>query len=154
MYFEELYFQIRIKNQLILKKCLVDELGFSNFSGSAYEPKFRYYIQKSKLYINIEVPGIKEDETEYDVQIIGENYQFKFSGVKKFEKIPKNDEKEKYFSNIIEGPFKLLFQLKISDFPLVDKDEPRFEYVDGIMTAIFELKTEKVTNKKVVFKKK
>ncbi len=142
------------KYQLILKKCLVDELGFSNFSESAYEPKFRYYIQNSKLYNKIEVPGIKEDETEYEVQIIGENYQFKFSGVKEIEKTPKNDEKEKYISNIIEGPFKLVFQLKFSDFPLVDKYKPQFEYVDGIMTAIFELKTEKVSNKKVVFKKK
>ncbi len=70
------------KNQLILKKCLVDELGFSNFCGSGYEPKFRYYIQNSKLYINIEVSGIKEDETEYDVQIIGENYHFTFSDIK------------------------------------------------------------------------
>ena len=142
------------KKQLILKKCLVDELGFSNFCGSGYEPKFRYYIQNSKLYINIEVPGIKKDETVYDVDIVGENYQFKFSGVKEIEKTPNNDEKQKCFSNIIQGPFKLLFQLKISDFPLVDKDNPEFEFEDGIMTAIFELKTEKTRNKKVVFKKK
>ena len=137
-----------------LKKCLIDELGFSNFSGSAYEPKFRYYIQNSKLYINIELPGIKEDETVYDVDIVGENYQFKFSGVKEIEKTPNNDEKQKCFSNIIQGPFKLLFQLKISDFPLVDKDKPEFEFEDGIMTAIFELKNEKERDKKVVFKKK
>ena len=138
-----------------LKKCLIDELGFSNFSGSAYEPKFRYYIQNSKLYINIEVPGIKEDETEYDVDIVGENYQFKFSGVKEIEKTPKNDdEKQKYFSNIIEGPFKLLFQLKISDFPLLDKEKAEFDYIDGILIAIFELKMEKRGNKKVEFKNK
>jgi hypothetical protein len=144
-----------IKNQLILKKCLVDELGFSNFCGSGYEPKFRYYIQNSKLYINIEVPGIKEDETEYDVDIVGENYQFKFSGVKEIEKTPKNDdEKQKYFSNIIEGPFKLLFQLKISDFPLLDKEKAEFDYIDGILIAIFELKMEKRGNKKVEFKNK
>ncbi len=143
------------QKELVLKKCLVDELGFSNFCGSGYEPKFRYYIQNSKLYINIEVPGIKEDETEYDVDIVGENYQFKFSGVKEIGKTPKNDdEKQKYFSNIIEGPFKLIFQLKISDFPLVDKENAEFDYVDGILTAIFELKTEKTRNKKVIFKKK
>ncbi len=60
----------------------------------------------------------------------------------------------KYFSNIIEGPFKLFFQLKISDFPLVDKDKQEFEYVDGIFTVILEFNTEKVRNKKVAFKKK
>ena len=70
------------------------------------------------------------------------------------EKTPWNDDKQKYFSNIIEGPFKLLFQLKISDFPLVDKDKPEFEYVDGILTAIFELNSEKARNKNVEFNKK
>ena len=70
------------------------------------------------------------------------------------EKTPRNDDKQKYFSNIIEGPFKLLFQLKIFDFPLVDKDKSEFEYINGILTAIFELNTEKERNKNVVFKKK
>ena len=33
----------------------------------SYEPKFRCYIQNSKLYINIKVPEIKENETDYDI---------------------------------------------------------------------------------------
>ena len=70
------------------------------------------------------------------------------------EKTPWNDDKQKYFSNIIEGPFKLLFQLKISDFPLLDKEKAEFDYIDGILIAIFELKMEKRGNKKVEFKNK
>ena len=140
------------QKELVLKKCLVDELGFYDFSGSKYEPKFRYYVKGDKLMIDIEVPGLKEDATDYNVEEIGENYQFKFTGIKEIK--TETTEKQQYFSNIIVGEFKLIFNLKISEFSLKNKEDGKFEYENGIMTATFDLNKEKPKDKKIVFGKK
>ncbi len=140
------------QKELVLKKCLVDELGFSNFSGSSYEPKFRYYVKEDKLIIDIEVPGLKEDETKYDISEIGENYQFKFTGIKEIK--TETTEKQQYYSNIIVGEFKLVFSLKICDFPLKDKDATEFSYENGIINATFNLNHKNSNAKKIVFTKK
>ena len=140
------------QKELVLKKCLVDELGFSNFSGTSYEPKFRYYVKEDKLIIDIEVPGLKEDETNYNVEEIGENYQFKFTGMKEIK--TETTEKQQYYSNIIVGEFKLIFYLKISEFSLKNIEDGEFEYENGLLTATFDLNKQKPKDKKIVFGKK
>lgn len=140
------------QKELVLKKCLVDELGFSNFSVTSYEPKFRYYVKEDKLIIDIEVPGLKEDETNYNVEEIGENYQFKFPGIKEIK--TETTEKQQYYSNIIVGEFKLIFYLKISEFSLKNKEDGEFEYENGLLTATFDLNKQKPKDKKIVFGKK
>ncbi len=136
---------IKLKNnlgeqkELVLKKCLVDELGFSNFSGTSYEPKFRYYVKEDKLIIDIEVPGLKKCENL--VEEVGENYQFTFTGIKEIK--TETTEKQQYFSNIIVGEFKLIFYLKISDFSLRNKVSNEFKYEKGIFTIPFDLNNQK-----------
>lgn len=137
------------QKELVLKKCLVDELGFSNFSGTSYEPKFRYYVKEDKLIIDIEVPGLKEDETNYNVEEIGENYQFKFPGIKEIK--TETTEKQQYYSNIIVGEFKLIFYIKISEFSLKNKEDGEFEYENGLLTATFDLNKQKPKDKKNCF---
>jgi HSP20 family molecular chaperone IbpA len=44
-------------NNLTLKKCFIDELGFSNLKSSGFEPKYNYYKKGDKLTIKIESPG-------------------------------------------------------------------------------------------------
>ena len=50
---------IKLKNnkEIILKKCFIDELGFSNLKPNGFEPKYNIYKKDDKIIIKIEVPG-------------------------------------------------------------------------------------------------
>ncbi len=49
---------LKIKNieEIKLKKCLVDELGFSNLKGNDFEPNYNYYKNNNKIIIIVEAP--------------------------------------------------------------------------------------------------
>ena len=96
--------------------------------------------------------GLKKDETNYNVEEIGENYQFKFTGIKEIK--TETTEKQQYYSNIIVGEFKLIFYIKISEFSLKNKEDGEFEYENGLLTATFDLNKQKPKDKKIVFGKK
>ena len=52
--------KIKLNNKekhIKLKKCLIDEIGFSNFLSNGFEPKYEYYISDDKLIIILEIPG-------------------------------------------------------------------------------------------------
>ena len=44
--------KLKIDENLELKKCLVDELGISNFTGNICT-KYRYYVTNNDLYIEM-----------------------------------------------------------------------------------------------------
>jgi len=52
---------IKIKNKTKLKKCLINQLGFSSFYGSLYSPNYTCYISENEnkkyLYIDINLCG-------------------------------------------------------------------------------------------------
>ena len=45
------------KENLTLKKCLIDELGFSNLKVNGFEPTYNYYKEDGKIIIRVEAPG-------------------------------------------------------------------------------------------------
>ena len=51
--------RIRLKYQrnIILKRCYIDELGFSNLRNNGFNPNYNYYEKDNKLIIRIEAPG-------------------------------------------------------------------------------------------------
>ena len=77
--------------QIKLKKCLIDELGISNFQGNSFDAQYSYYITETNVYIYIELPGKKEksgDDKEYenvevDLQTEGSFSIIKVTGIKK-----------------------------------------------------------------------
>ena len=77
--------------QIKLKKCLIDELGISNFQGNSFDAQYSYYITETNVYIYIELPGKKEksgDDKEYenvevDLQTEGSFSIIKVTGTKK-----------------------------------------------------------------------
>ena len=91
--------------------------------------------------------GLKKCENL--VEEVGENYQFKFTGIKEIK--TETTEKQQYYSNIIVGEFKLIFYLKISEFSLKNKEDGEFEYENGLLTATFDLNKQKPKDKKIVF---
>ena len=49
--------KISSANNVTLKKCFIDELGFSSLKANGYEPTFSYFKKDNKIILKIEVPG-------------------------------------------------------------------------------------------------
>ena len=82
--------------EIILKKCLIDELGFSNLKPNGFEPKYNIYKVEDKIIIKVEAPGNCDIESE--VVSMNDESLVKLSGVKKKDSIPENFEKNIYNS--------------------------------------------------------
>ena len=62
-----------------MKKCLIDELGFSNLRNNGFEPLYNYYKKDNSIIIRVEGPGNcsikpkKEYSGEYTIiKLVGE----------------------------------------------------------------------------------
>lgn len=56
------------KNGIQLKCCLIDELGFSNFKGNGFIPKYNWFENGEQICLRVEVPGninIKCEQIRY-----------------------------------------------------------------------------------------
>jgi HSP20 family molecular chaperone IbpA/uncharacterized protein YerC len=91
-------YNIKLKDwkEIILKKCLIDELGFSNLKPNGFEPKYNIYKVEDKIIIKVEAPGNCDIESE--VVSMNDESLVKLSGVKKKDSIPENFEKNIYNS--------------------------------------------------------
>ena len=80
-------------DQIVLKKCLIDELGISNFRGNGFDAQYSYYTTENNLYVYVELPGKKEnheedgeyENVEIDKQSEGSYTIIKITGNKKHE---------------------------------------------------------------------
>ena len=120
---------------ITLKKCLIDELGFSNLKSNGFEPAYNYYKKDNKIIVKIEIPG--NCEVKSKLNFAGEYTIIKISGEKKKDKEP-----EKLNSNIINkrelGPFSLNIYLKTEDYLLKNKD-PNSVYKKGVYIIEYEI---------------
>ena len=78
---------VKNNKEIQLKKFVVDEMGITKNDGNT--PKFSYYIntQKSKLVVNIEIPGGGTFDDPKVVSIQG-YYSFRFEGEQNGELVP------------------------------------------------------------------
>ena len=73
--------------EIYLKRCLIDELGFSNLKANGFEPTYNYYIKDCKINIRIEAPGnIKLNKCFIEPD--GELSVIRVNGIKKKDKEP------------------------------------------------------------------
>ena len=120
--------KLNSKDNIILKKCLIDELGFSNLKGDGFEPKYSYYKKdKYTLIIFLECPGICS--LTPDVYYEGVYNIIKLSGIKNKDKEPLKFE-DSLFNTREFGKFSLEIPLKTEEF-LISNIEP-IEKSDGI----------------------
>ena len=125
---------------IVLKKCLIDELGFSNLKANSFEPTFNYYKTDDGkiLKIRIEAPGNCElntkryPEDKYNVISIQGN-KLKDKMTEEEEKIQK--------SNREYGEFKLYIRLEFDYFRFKTK-KPKIEQIDGVFRLEYEAKDE------------
>ena len=79
------------EKEIQLKKCYIDELGFSFFKTGDFEPKYNYFkLDEKTLEIRLELPGNCTANVEYSIE--KEVTRIKVYGTKKHDKDPKNFE--------------------------------------------------------------
>ena len=128
------------QKDLTLKKCYINELGFSLFKTGYFEPKYNYFKPDEKtLEIRIEIPGNVKCDVGYDV--IGDETIIKVSGEKKKDSTPKELEDNKF--NIREfTKFELDIPLKVQDYQInriIESEKGKIKFLNGVGIIQFEL---------------
>ena len=130
------------EREIKLKRCLIDELGLSNFLSSGFEPKYDYYINEDKLIIKIETPGeYKKNEIKISIESEGVYTFINISGIKLEENNKKENDKIIYLGkNRDYGEFNI--RIKLEGYNLKDNMPNIFERdKQGITTITFYLKS-------------
>ena len=144
--FENTYNKLLIKlnnpSKLVLKKCLIDELGFSNLKSNGFEPTYNYYKKDDKIIVRVEGPGNCSINSTIDYA--GEYTIIKINGNKKKDKEPQKLE-DNIFNSRELGDFSLDIPLKSYDY-LIKNEEPKIYEKKGILILEFKI-DEKKENK-------
>ena len=105
--------KLKCPQKIVLKRCMIDELGFSNLKGNGFEPNFNYYKKDDKIIIRVEAPGNSTISSK--VEYSGEYTVIRLSGKKKPDKDPKNKCDNIHTSREFEE-FNLDIPLKTEDY--------------------------------------
>ena len=137
--------KLKDDSEIILKKCLIDELGFSNLKANNFEPTYNIYRKNNKLIVRFEVPGNTGDISS-EIELSGEYNIIRISGFKKQDKEPEKD--DNIFNTREYGNFFFEIPLKSKDYLLSGEDLP-IEVKKGVCMLEFNLleKEKKKTHK-------
>ncbi len=123
--------------EIKLKKCLIDELGFSNLKGNGFEPNYNYYRKNNQIIVKVEAPGVRKIKSS--THYIGEYIIIRLSGIKE-----KDEEPAKLENNIFNGrelgKFSLEIPLKHEDF-IIKHEPPKFDKNEGIFKLVYQLES-------------
>ena len=124
-------------NNLTLKKCFIDELGFSNLKSNEFEPKYNCYQKDDKYIAKIECPG-NFGISDYSLKEIG-GYKFlTIMGEKRNDKDPKNASDNVYTSREY-GKFSIDVPIKYEDKYTLKNSKPKIDNKRGIIFFEFQL---------------
>ena len=134
--------KLNLKEELSLKKCYMDELGFSFFKTGDFEPKYNYFKpNENTLEIRLEIPGNTKCTSKHIVE--GEETKIIVSGVKNHDATPKKFEDNIF--NIREfSKFEVVIPLKVEKFKITSTD-PKEGYPiikNGVFVVQYELAQE------------
>ena len=131
--------KLKEPTSITLKKCLIDELGFSNLKESGFEPNYNIYKKDSKLIIRIEAPG--NCNIKSNIEYSGDLTVIKLIGEKQKDKEPKELENN-IFNSREFGEFSLDILLKTEEF-LIKNGKPSFEKKNGLLMLSYDLDEKK-----------
>ena len=137
---EKNYIKLKNIKNIKLKKCLIDELGFSNLKTNSFEPNYNCYKKEDKIIIRVEVPGNCNIKT--NTEHSGEYTLIRIEGTKKKDKEPEKAEDNLYNSREL-GPFSFNIPLKTDEY-LIKNEKPKIEEKKGLIIIQFQL-DEKLT---------
>ena len=130
------------QKRLVFKRCLVDELGFSNFYGANFDPKYAYFKtiidKKPYVCIQVEIPG--EAKVKCSAKMIEQHWNVTVKGNKMI-KMNEGEDKHTSFSKREEGDFNLLIKLNVEDFQLKENrpDKNKTTKENGLYSYYFPL---------------
>ena len=129
---------IKLKDtkEIVLKKCLTDELGFSNLKANSFEPTYNLYKKDNKIILRIEASGNTNLEAP-EIEFAGEYNIIKIKGEKKKDKEPVNKE-ENIFNTREDGKFSFEVPLKAEDY-LLSNEEAEIKDKRGVFMVEFKL---------------
>ena len=133
--------KLKKPQKITLKRCFIDELGFSNIRASGFTPNYSYYFNNinKQIIVDIEAPG--NCDLVSTVSLDGEYIIIKITGNKNL------NEKQAIIRGREFGQFSLDIPLKLRDLyikqsgkELVFKNqEPKIEKKDGVFTIVYQL---------------
>ena len=128
-------------SNLILKKCLIDELGFSNLQNNGFMPVYNYYKKEkeNKLIVRVEAPGncsLKSSTHNSNEYVI-----IRLEGNKKKDKEPA-EIKDNIYCNREIGEFSLDIALKSSEY-ILKNEEPTLAEKKGVIMLQYKLDEKK-----------
>ena len=123
--------KLKKENEIILKKCLIDELGFSNFKANGFEPTYNIFKNKenTKFIVRVELPG--NCSIVSDSERVGEYHIIKISGEKRKDKEPEKIE-ENIFNMREYGHYSLEIPLKEDKEDKLSDDPPTIKKIEGV----------------------
>ena len=123
---------------ITLKKCLIDELGFSNLRSNGYMPLYNYYKKNDKLIVRVEAPG--NCDIKATVDKLGEYVYIRIEGVKKKDKEP--ELKDNIYNNREIGDFSLDIPLKASEYN-IKNEKPEIKDGKGVFIITYTIEENK-----------
>ena len=129
--------KIKIKKpeKLVLKRCLINELGISNLKANGFEPTYNYYIKDNKIILRVEAPGNCDISSLLDYT--GEFTYISIEGEKRKDKEP-----EKLEDNLINkreiGKFSFKIPIEAKKYIIKNKP-PDIKKLNGIFILSFDL---------------
>ena len=138
---KEKKFRLKKNNgEIVLKRCFIDELGFSNLRSNGFNPYYNIYKKDNKIILNLEIPGNEKIESKIDYQ--GNYNIIIIKGQKKLDKEPENVE-DNIYTNREFGEFTIDIPLRISEYRLAN-EEPKFQRKEGITYIEYELSNKNI----------
>ena len=126
-------------NNLMLKKCLIDELGFSNLRTNGFMPVYNYYKKDDSIIVRVEAPG--NCNLKSSIINSGEYTIIRLEGNKKKDKEPA-EIKDNIYCNREIGEFSLDIALKSNEY-LIKNEEPKLSEKKGVIMLQYKLEDKK-----------
>jgi len=134
---------IKLKNkseEVSLKKCFTDELGYHQFKGSGFEPPYNLFKKDDILELRIEVPGNVKPLISNPV-CIGENTYIQVKGKKNPDKELKDPDNDSIANTREFGDFNLQIELRTDKYK-IKKVLKENKIKNGILFVKYELENE------------
>jgi len=124
---DDLTIKLNPEKKILFKKCFIDEMGFSNFFGSGFEPKYCVTKDNEKISITFEASGkVTKISPECTVSNDG-NLIFSINGNKELKMFSGQENIKIYENNMKQGNFHFIVKIPINDeIKLENPDEPDF----------------------------
>ena len=133
--------KLKTPKNIKLKKCLIDELGFSNLRANSFQPLYNCFKKDKKFIIRIEIPGNSDIDSSIDRS--GEISVIKLYGEKKKDKEPQNLKDNKINTREF-GKFNVEIPVNFGDC-IISNEEPEIIKKNGVCIFEYKLDFQKIT---------